>query len=297
MTSLLTPRARVWSREEAFDYCRRLAKTHYENFTVGSLLLPKDKRQHVSNLYAYARSVDDLGDEAQGNRHRLLAEWREELDLCYEGTPTHPVMVALRETIHDYDIPKEPFLKLITANRMDQEVSRYPSFQDLLHYCDHSANPCGRLFLYVFNYRDEERQRLADHTCTALQLANFWQDVTRDWAMGRVYLPLEDMASYGYSEEELGQGVFNPAFRRLMAFQVDRTREMFRHGVELVGRVKGAARLDIALFSRGGLAVLDAIERQDYNVLARRPRLSRLSKGRLLLSTWVETLMGRTPRV
>ena len=296
MSSLLTSDARVWSLEEAFEYCRRLTTTHYENFTVGSLLLPKAKRQHVSNLYSYARSVDDLGDEAEGNREDLLKEWEEDLDLCYEGTPHHPVMVALQETVRTFDIPKEPFLKLIKANRMDQEVNRFPTFQDLLRYCDHSANPCGRLFLYVFNYRDEERQRLADYTCTALQLANFWQDVTRDYKMGRIYLPLEDLEQFGYKEEDLAQGIFNDSFRRLMVFEVDRTRRMFRQGLELVDLVKGVARLDIALFSRGGLAVLDAIEKQDYNVLNRRPHLSRFQKGWLLFSTWVGMRLGRKPR-
>ena len=296
MTAPLTSDSRVWSREAAFEYCRRLTKTHYENFTVGSLLLPKAKRQHVSNLYAYARTVDDLGDEAKGDRRAILKEWQEDLGRCYEGTPKHPVMVALQDTIRRFDIPEEPFLKLIKANEMDQEVKRYRTFEELLYYCDHSANPCGRLFLYIFNYRDEERQRLADYTCTALQLTNFWQDVTRDWEMGRVYLPMEDMESFGYTEEQLAKGVFNDGFRSLMAFEVNRTRRMFRQGAELVNGVKGASRLDIALFSRGGLAVLDAIEKLDYNVLKRRPHLSRFKKGRLLFSTWVDMLLGRKLR-
>ena len=296
MGSLLTSDTRVWSREEAFEYCRSLARTHYENFTVGSLLLPKAKRQHVYNLYSYARSVDDLGDEAEGDRRDLLNRWEEELELCYQGTPSHPVMVALKETIHAFQIPREPFVKLIQANHMDQEVKRHPTFQDLLHYCDHSANPCGRLFLYVFGYRDEERHSLADCTCTALQLTNFWQDVTRDYQMGRIYLPLEDMKRFGYTEEELSQGSLNDSFRRLMAFEVERTRELFRRGLELLDRVGGVARLDIALFSRGGLAVLDAIEKQDYDVLSRRPHLTRLQKRRLFVSTWVATRLGRRVR-
>ena len=205
MASLLTTNSRTWSRDEAFAYCRSLTKTHYENFTVGSLLLPKAKRQHVSNLYAYCRTVDDLGDEAEGDRRALLEQWREDLERCYDGTPNHPVMVALQDTIQRYRIPREPFLKLIEANRMDQEVARYETFEDLLYYCDHSANPCGRLFLYVFDYRDEERQQLSDYTCTALQLANFWQDVNRDWRKGRVYLPLEDLKAHGVTEEQLAR--------------------------------------------------------------------------------------------
>ena len=296
MAAPLTSDSRVWSREEAFEYCRRLTKTHYENFTVGSLLLPRAKRQHVSNLYAYARTVDDLGDEAKGDRKEILKEWQEDLGRCYEGTPKHPVMVALQDTIRRFDIPVEPFLKLIKANEMDQEIKRYRTFEELLYYCDHSANPCGRLFLYIFNYRDQERHRLADYTCTALQLTNFWQDFTRDWEMRRVYLPMEDMESFSYTEEQLAKSVFNDDFRSLMAFEVDRTRRMFRQGAELVNRVKGASKLDIALFSRGGLAVLDAIEKLDYNVLKRRPHLSRFKKGRLLFLTWVDMLLGRKLR-
>ncbi len=293
MSSLLTSDAKVWSREEALDYCRRLATTHYENFTVGSLLLPKAKRQHVYNLYSYARSVDDLGDEVGGDRSELLNRWHDELELCYQGTPSHPVMVALQETIHAFQIPKEPFVKLIQANLMDQEVKRYPTFQDLLHYCDHSANPCGRLFLYVFGYPDEERHRLADYTCTALQLANFWQDVTRDYQMGRIYLPLEDLERFGYGEEELAQGVYSDNFRRLMAFEVERTRGLFDQGLELVNRVEGVVRTDISLFSRGGLAVLDAIEKRNYDVLSLRPHLTRLQKGWLFLSNWVGVKLGQ----
>ena len=187
---------------------RLLSQPHQDplrKFHRGSLLLPKAKRQHVSNLYAYCRTVDDLGDEAEGDRRDLLEQWREDLERCYDGTPNHPVMVALQDTIQRYRIPREPFLKLIEANLMDQEVARYETFEDLLYYCDRSANPCGRLFLYVFDYRDEERQQLSDYTCTALQLTNFWQDVNRDWQKGRVYLPLEDMKAHGVTEEQLAR--------------------------------------------------------------------------------------------
>ena len=297
MASLLISDSRTWTRDEAAAYCRRLTKTHYENFTVGSLLLPKAKRQHVSNLYAYCRTVDDLGDEAEGDRRALLEQWREDLERCYNGAPSHPVMVALQDTIQRYRIPREPFLKLIEANRVDQEVARYNTFQDLLNYCDHSANPCGRLFLYVFDYRDKERQRLSDYTCTALQLANFWQDVNRDWQKGRIYLPLEDMQAHGVTEEQLARRAFDDNFRRLMAFQVERTRQMFRHGAQLLPRIEGHAKVDVALFTRGGMAVLDAIEKQDYNVLARRPSLSRFKKGWLLLSTWAALKLGAMPNL
>ena len=298
MSSALLTDSRTWTLEEALAYCRNLTRTHYENFTVGSLLLPRDIRQHVSNLYAYSRTVDDLGDEAEGDRIDLLRQWWEDLERCYtDDTPRHPVMVALQHTIQRYSIPREPFLKLIKANRIDQEVSRYETFEDLLYYCDHSANPCGRLFLYVFDYRDEERQRLSDYTCTALQLANFWQDVNRDWRMGRVYLPLEDLEACGVSEEQIARRSFDDNFRKLMAFQVERTRRIFRQGAQLLDHLEGHAKIDVALFTRGGMAVLDAIEKQDYNVLARRPSLSRFKKARLLLSTWVALKLGVMPKL
>ena len=241
----------TWSLEVARQYCQRLARTHYENFTVGSWLIPRDKLQHIYAVYAYCRTVDDLGDEAtvasggstpgfdttsllaarlpspepglfkddRDYRLALLDLWEAELECCYSGTPTHPVMVALRESIEAFKLPRDPFLKLIEANRMDQGSGRHSTYRDLLHYCDHSANPVGRLFLYLFGYRDEERQRLADATCTALQLANFWQDVARDYQKGRIYLPLEDLERFGCTEEELARGEATPAFRQLLAFE------------------------------------------------------------------------------
>ena len=293
MNPLLISDTKVWSREEASHYCRQLARTHYENFTVGSLLIPRAQREHIYAIYAFCRSVDDLGDEAEGDRRELLDWWQEDLNLCYRDRPHHPVMIVLQETIQAYNIPEEPFLKLIQANRMDQEVKRYPTYQDLLHYCDHSANPVGHLFLYLFGHRDVERQRLADYTCTALQLANFWQDVARDYHMDRIYLPLEDMKQFGYTEEQLNRGLVNDNFRSLVAFEVDRTRDLFKKGSRLANLVEGSVRLDITLFSRGGLAVLDAIAKQNYDVLSRRPSLTRRHKGWLFLSTWAQIRLRR----
>jgi len=260
-----------------------VALGHYENFTVASWLLPRALRPHMYAVYAYCRGVDDLGDEAQGDRLALLDDWEAELRRCYHGTPRDPRFVALRETIRAFDIPPEPFLRLIEANRRDQRVTRYRTYAELEEYCTYSANPVGHLVLYLFGYRDGERRRLADATCTALQLTNFWQDVARDLEKGRIYIPLEDMERFGYSEEELLARRGNDAFRRLMAFQVQRTRELFRRGLELVPLVRGRLRLDLRLFSLGGLAVLDAIEGIDYDVLHRRPALSRARKAALVL--------------
>lgn len=289
---LSTGRGASVSLEEAYKGCERLARTHYENFTVGSVLLPKEKLRHVYAIYAFCRGVDDLGDEVQGDRLRLLDWWEEELRRCYEGAPTHPHMIALQHTIAQFDIPMEPFLKLLKANRMDQTVRRHPTYQDLLYYCDHSANPVGHLFLYLFGYRDRERQQMADYTCTALQLTNFWQDVRRDVAMDRIYVPLEDMTRYSYSEEELKALKFNERFGELMAFEVERTRALFQEGLRLVKKVEGTVRVDIELFTRGGLKVLEAIERQGYDVLSRRPRLSRWTKAGLFLSTWLRKTLS-----
>lgn len=267
----------------AYDHCRQLATSHYENFTVASWLLPRELRAHMYAVYAYCRGVDDLGDEAEGDRLALLYGWESELRRCYEGAPSSPAFVALQDTIRRFDIPPEPFLRLIEANRMDQRVSRYPTYGDLLGYCENSANPVGHLVLYLFGYRDEERQRLSDYTCTALQLTNFWQDVRRDLDKGRIYIPLEDMERFGYSEADLLSGRSDRRFRDLMAFEVARARELFRQGLALIPKVRGRLRLDLRLFSLGGLAVLDAIERIDYDVLHQRPKLSKARKAWLAI--------------
>ncbi len=275
--------ARPPTPEEAFAYCRRVALGHYENFTVASWLLPRALRPHMYAVYAYCRGVDDLGDEAEGDRAALLDGWEAELRRCYEGSPRNPRFVALRQTVRTFDIPPEPFLRLIEANRRDQRVGRYGTFAELLDYCAYSANPVGHLVLYLFGYRDAERQGLADATCTALQLTNFWQDVAADLEKGRVYIPLEDMRRFGYSEAELAALRTTEPFRQLMAFEVQRTRELFRRGLALVPLVRGHLRLDLRLFSLGGLAVLDAIERIGYDVLYSRPKLSRARKAWLVL--------------
>ncbi len=271
--------AKAYSLAEAYAYCQRVATSHYENFIVASWLLPRALRPHVHAVYAYCRGVDDLGDEAEGDRLTLLDDWEAELRRCYNGRPQQLPFVALQETIGRFNIPPEPFLRLIEANRRDQRVDRYRTFSDLLGYCENSANPVGHLVLYLFGYRDEERQRLSDATCTALQLTNFWQDVRRDLDKGRVYIPLEEMERFGYREADLLEGCFDGRFRELMAFQVERTRELFRRGLRLIPKVRGRLRLDLRLFSLGGLAVLDAIEAVGYDVLHRRPKLSRTRKA------------------
>jgi squalene synthase HpnC len=277
------PREAV-SQPEARAWCSRLARRHYENFSVATWFLPQRLRQHFYNVYAYCRVADDLADEVQDREQslRLLDEWEGELDACYAGRPRHPVFVALAETVAHFDIPRQPFVDLLAAFRQDQYVRRYGTFDDLLGYCRCSANPVGRLVLYVCGYRDAERQMLSDYTCTALQLANFWQDVIPDYGKGRIYLPLEDLERFGVAEAEIAERHFSPRFRELMKFEVQRTHRWFERGLPLASSVNSELAIDIELFTRGGQEILRAIERQGYDVLRRRPALSKRRKIMLL---------------
>ena len=268
------------SKAEAQEYCRRLARSHYENFSVATWFLPQRLRQDFFNVYAYCRISDDLGDEVGDPRASLLLldQWQAELDACYGGTPRHPVFVALAETVRRCEIPKQTFVDLLTAFRQDQRVSRYTTFEDVVGYCHYSANPVGHLVLYVCGYRDVECQALSDFTCTALQLANFWQDVSVDYANGRVYLPLEDLRRFGVTEDDIAAQRNTSAFCEMMRFEVERARDWFRQGLPLVEKVDRELALDIELFSRGGQEILNAIEGQGYNVLGRRPAISKSRK-------------------
>jgi squalene synthase HpnC len=268
------------SLEQAREYCRRLARTHYENFSVATWFLPKNLRQDFLNVYAYCRISDDLGDEVGDATAALtlLDEWQAELEACYASTPRHPVFVALAETVRKFEIPPHEFSDLLIAFRQDQSVTRFETFADVLAYCGYSANPVGHLVLYLCGYRDAERQQLSDYTCTALQLANFWQDVSVDHAKGRIYLPLEDLRRYAVTEEDLAQNRNTPAFCEMMKFEVERARQWFDRGLPLVKTVNKELAVDLELFSRGGQEILDAIERQGFAVLGRRPVISRTRK-------------------
>src|SRR5437588_2424491 len=284
--------------EEAQKYTRWLATHHYKNFNVVSWLLPKALHQHFYNVYAYCRWADDLGDEIPDAARalELLDWWKRELDACYEGKPSHPVFVALRETILAKDIPKHPFADLLKAFRQDQTVKRYPNWDAVLGYCVHSANPVGRLVLYLCGYRDERRQRLSDATCTALQLANFWQDVSRDLDIGRIYIPLDAAAAHGLSESDICGRRFNECYVRLMKELIGRTRALFTEGNALLKMVDGRLAVDLEMFTRGGLAVLDAIEAMGYDTLHRRPSVSRVKQAGLLGRALVAHLFGGNPR-
>jgi squalene synthase HpnC len=274
-----------YSEAESLEYTRWLATHHYENFHVVSVLLPKALHQDFYNVYAFCRWADDLGDEIADPQEslRLLTWWRDELHAMYRGEAVHPVFTALRITVERQEIPVEPFDRLISAFVQDQTVTRYSTFEDVFGYCVNSANPVGHLVLYLCGYRDAERQRLSDFTCTALQLANFWQDVTVDLLKDRVYLPLQLLAKHDYSTEQLLALRFNAQFQAVMREAVDVADELFRKGLPLIDTVNRRLALDLELFSRGGMKVLDKIRAQGYDVLKRRPRVTKAERVALML--------------
>jgi squalene synthase HpnC len=264
---------------EAYDFCLRLVRSHYENFTVASWLMPRAMRKHMHAIYAYARMADDFADEEHDPVK--LDEWERELDLAYAGAPRHPVFVALADTAHRFDIPRAPFADLLHAFRSDLDFGGFETIDDLLEYSRYSANPVGQLVLYLFGYRDVERQRLADKVCSGLQLANFWQDIALDLAKGRVYLPRQDMAQFGVSISDLRLHNIDSNFAALMRHEVTFARELLMAGAALARMVDRRLSRDIMMFAGGGLAILRAIERADYDVFRHRPALGKLDYLRL----------------
>ncbi len=282
------------SSTEARNYCRRLAQTHYENFSVASKLLPRSLRQHFFHVYAYCRWADDLADEMgdPAQSLRLLDWWEEQLDECYAGRARHPVFVALRDTIAEFAIPAQPFRDLLTAFRQDQTTPTYDTFESLLGYCRNSADPVGRLVLHLGRCCDERSVELSDSICTGLQLANFWQDVRRDRAKGRIYLPLEDCKKFGVTEADLDRPTATPEFKQLLRFEVDRAEEFLRRGLPLVERMPRGLAGDIWLFAQGGLKILAKIRALDYDVLAVRPKVTKFDQLRLLVGCLWRNLSG-----
>lgn len=307
---------------QATDYTRDLTRNHYENFTVVSWLLPKRLRDDFRHVYAFCRWADDLGDETGDPQKslELLEWWRSELDLCYAGEPRHPVFVALKPTIDRCEIPRKPFDDLIDAFVQDQTMTRYRTWDEVLDYCTRSADPVGRLVLYLCGYRDEQRQRLSDATCTALQLANFWQDVRRDvLERDRVYLPSEIASQHGLSIEQMVQAIKDDAagkggmdckvcaggslpsiaisalgkpFESTMCELVARTWPLFKSGRALLPTIAPDVRTDVKLFTLGGEAILNMIQRQHYNTLTHRPKLSKAAKLSLMASALTGKLVS-----
>jgi len=287
--------------EQAQGYVRWLATHQYENFHVVSRLLPRRLHNYFYSVYAYCRWADDLGDETQDASRALclLDEWERELAHCYEGRATHPVFIALEPTVRACEIPVEPFRDLLRAFRRDQTVHRYSEWESVADYCRYSANPVGRLVLYIAGYRDEQRQSLSDSTCTALQLANFWQDVSRDLKKGRIYIPLDLARNYRVSEDDIIAKRFTAGFAALLGDLIQRTRALFAAGAPLETMVAPYLRVDLELFRRGGIAVLDAIERCGYDILHHRPAVGKLAKagllGRAIAAKWLRGTGGGFP--
>ncbi len=279
----------------AYEACRRLANSSYENFNVGSRFVRRQIRPHFYSIYAFCRLVDDLGDEVEGDRLGLLDRWDEELMLCYDGEPNLVWFQALQHTIREFDIPPKPFQRLIEANRRDQRYTEYEDFEALKEYCTYSATPVGHLVLYVVGRYSNQTAALSDQTCIALQLANFWQDVVRDFAKGRVYIPKADLAHYGVDVSTIRDRTPTDAFRELMKFQVERTREMFKVGNELYGHLRRDFKLEFAAITAGGLSVLDSIEGLDYDTLTVRPTVTRSRKLRIMASIIARKTLGMTP--
>ena len=274
----------------AYEYCGRLAKSHYENFTIASWLMPRAIRPSMHAIYAYARMADDFADE----EHDLgkLDEWERELDLCYAGAPRHPVFVALADTVRRFDIPREPFADLLVAFRSDVDFRGFDTMDDILaNYTRYSANPVGRLVLYLFGYRDAERQHLSDLVCSGLQLANFWQDVAIALDKDRIYFPHADLRKFGVTPEDLCSRAATPEFLALMRHEVGTARDMLRRGAELHRVVDRRLSRDILMFAGGGLAILNAIERIGFNVFNQRPKLTKLDYVKLAVSA----MRGRVP--
>ncbi|MBI2118508.1 MAG: squalene synthase HpnC [Elusimicrobia bacterium] len=278
--------------EESFRFCENLAKKHYENFPVGSFLVPKEKRKYVWAIYAFARTADDFADEGRFKGETLddikkrlnqLDEWEVSLDSCISGRSDHPIFIALSETISKLALPPQLLKDLLTAYRMDVEKNRYKNFEEVLYYCKHSANPVGRLVLTIFGYQDRALHQLSDHICTALQLTNFWQDIAIDFKKDRIYLPQDQMLHFGVSEEDLKKENFNESFKKLLYFCSQKTSDLFNQGLPLTELVGKDLRIEMKLTWLGGTAILRKIEERDYNVFKFRPVITWKDKFCLLL--------------
>lgn len=281
----LTPMERP-SLEEAQAWCRHLASTHYENFHVATWFLPRKVRPHFESIYAYCRVADDLGDEVDDPAiaMRLLDAWGSMLDECYDtpGRSLHPVFVALQETVRECGVPRELFADLLVAFRMDQVKTEYNTWDELLEYSHYSANPVGRLVLWVCGYKEESLALLSDKVCTALQLANFWQDVTEDADRGRRYIPAEAMERFGVEDGQIEGRVFTPEFGAMIQSLVARTREMLHEGGTISAHVDKELAVTLDLFRKGGDAILDGITDANFDVLRGRPVVSKTKKMGLL---------------
>jgi hydroxysqualene synthase len=275
---------------QAFVHCEQLSREHYENFPVASFFLPAHLRPYVAAIYAFARTADDFADEGtrtDSERLAALGDWREQLSASFEGRAEHPIFIALAEVVRAKNIPQQLLADLLTAFEVDVTTKRFASYNDLLHYCRHSANPIGRLVLHLFDDASERNCKLSDDICTALQLANFWQDLSIDWAKGRIYVPLEDLSTFGYTESDFGHKVVDDRFRSLMKYEVNRTKELFEAGKRLLGDAVPALRFELRLTWNGGMTILKKIEAANFNVLEYRPKITVADKISLLTKAFL----------
>lgn len=290
---------KLYDYDSAYSYCRKIAISHYENFPVGSLLIPKNKRKFIYSVYAFARYADDIADSAEFAKEekiRRLTLLNNELDKihkeseCFPADDTGKILIALSDTVKSLEIPVKEFRDLIKAFVQDSEGYTYKDFEELIEYSRKSANPIGHLVLYIFGYRPEDSEKsekifeYSDKICTALQLTNFWQDVSADIRIGRIYLPAEVMNEFKYSTEMLYSGTENEDFRGMIKYLVERTRKLFTEGREILNCTKGRLRLELKAIISGGQVILDKIEKADYNVFSRRPVLNKSDKLKILSS-------------
>lgn len=276
----------------AYRYCQAVTDAHYENFPVASVLLPKRLRPAIAAIYAFSRIADDFADEAEfaGERLEQLEAWE---NLLTDDNPTHPVFVALSDATQQHDLPRQLFYDLLSAFKQDVVKARYANFDEILDYCRRSADPVGRLVLSLFKLGDVERFKQSDAVCTALQLANFWQDVAIDLKKDRIYLPQDDMAAFGVSEDDLKRGQATDGFKKLMTFQIARTRELFARGKPLGLSLPGRLGVEIRLTWLTGMRILDRIESVDYDVFNHRPELSKRDFLRALPAAFFRNHYGK----
>ncbi len=270
---------------DSFDYCSKVALGHYENFPVGSWLIPKDKRKYVHAIYAFARTADDFADEPgyrDNERVQLLTDWEKRLEECVTGAPRHPVFISVKEAVEKFNIPEALLKDLITAFKMDTINKRYKSMSDVLNYCHYSANPVGRIVLYLFEYKDPELHRLSDFICTALQLTNFWQDIALDLEKDRIYIPLENMERFGYTVGDLKSHTLNDSFRNLLSYQIEFTRDLFKKGLPLCSSVGKRLSFELRAVWSGGMKILEKIERNRYDIFKNRPVITTMDKIKII---------------
>ncbi|HIF45511.1 MAG TPA: squalene synthase HpnC [Candidatus Poseidoniales archaeon] len=274
------------STTEAQAYCSSIANAHYENFIIVNKFTPKDIKQHIENIYAFCRYGDDLGDEAPFDttgRMALLQAWEDDLEEAakdgWSGSPAHPILKAIQITSKQFNIPLEPYWKLIQAFKMDQNKTRYSTWEELKQYCSFSADPVGHLFLYVYGHDDEELRQISDNTCTALQLANHWQDISRDWTQDRSYIPQETLEKFGINWEQYDKCVATDSWREMLSFEVDRAQRLFDAGKDLWPRVNPHLAVDLMMFTKGGEAILKSIRKQRFDTWTKRPKVSKIQQA------------------